>query len=185
MSNSLDLIQLSQETQKLTALIVDDDQEASGIMQNIFGQLFKEVFVAEDSKDALKIYKRQRPDIVFTDIMMPGIDGLELSRQIREINKNQVIVVISASSDMNVVTEVIKIGATSFLQKPIDMKSVIETLRQITSNVKRRKKVETKVFSVNIPVHLYDKLEEDAKEERISKTAVIVRALKQFYKEED
>jgi YesN/AraC family two-component response regulator len=185
MSNSLDLIQLSQETQKLTALIVDDDKEVSSVMENIFSQLFKEVFIASNSKDALKIYKRERPDIVFTDIMMPGIDGLELSRQIREINKNQVIVVVSASNDMNVVTEVIKIGATSFLQKPIDMKSVIETLRQITGNVKRRKKVETKVFSVNIPVHLYDKLEEDAKEERISKTAVIVRALKHFYKEDE
>jgi YesN/AraC family two-component response regulator len=181
MSETLDLVQLSNETKKLTALIVEDEKESNELMQNIFGKLFKKVYTAYDAMEGLQLYRTFKPDIVFTDIIMPETDGINFSKQIREIDKEQIIIIVSASNDMNQVTEAIQIGVNSFIQKPIEMKQLIDVLRQIVGMIGKRKKVETKVFSVNIPLDLYERLEEDAKDERISKTAVIVRALKQYY----
>jgi YesN/AraC family two-component response regulator len=122
-----------------------------------------------------------KPDIVFVDIVMPEMDGIELSRRLREMNPNQIIIVISASNDIQKISESIEIGVNSFIQKPIDTKKIIELLSNVTALISKKKKVETKTFSISLPLNLYELVDENAKVESISKNAVIIRALRSFY----
>jgi len=178
---NIDLVQLTQQTKKLTAMVVEDEKVTNELLSSTFKNFFSNVTSCFDAEEALEAYEKEKPDIVFVDIIMPGMDGIELSRRIREQNSNQIIIVISASNDIEKISESIKVSVNSFVQKPIDTKKIIELLGGITSMINKKRKVETKTFSISLPLDLYDLVNDNAKEESISKNAVIIRALRDFY----
>jgi len=178
---NIDLIQLTEQTKKLTAMVVEDEKVTNELLSSTFKNFFANVDSCFDGETALKLYLETKPDIMFVDIIMTGMDGIELSRKIREINPTQIIIVISASNDIEKISESIEVGVNSFIQKPIDTKKIIELLTGVTAMIAKKKKVETKTFSISLPLDIYDTVNENAKAESISKNAVIIRALRSFY----
>jgi len=178
---NIDLIQLTEQTKKLTAMVVEDEKVTNELLSSTFKNFFANVDSCFDGETALKLYLEKKPDIMFVDIIMSGMDGIELSRKIREINPTQIIIVISASNDIEKISESIEVGVNSFIQKPIDTKKIIELLTGVTAMIAKKKKVETKTFSISLPLDIYDTVNENAKAESISKNAVIIRALRSFY----
>ncbi|MBN2895773.1 MAG: response regulator [Campylobacterales bacterium] len=182
--STVDLVRLTEQIKKLTAMVVEDEKVANELLSSTFKNFFSEVTSAYDGQEALEKYKEKEPDIVFLDIIMPEMDGIELSRRIKEINPGQIIIVISASNDIQKISESIEVGVNSFIQKPIDTKKIIELLDNITNIVNKKRKIETKTFSISLPLDIYDLVNNNAKAESISKNAVIIRALRAFYKED-
>ena len=178
---NIDLVQLTGQTKKLTAMIVEDEQVTNELLSSTFKNFFSDVFSCFNGDEALNTYNRVKPDVVFVDIVMAGMDGIELSRRIREINPTQIIIVISASNDIEKISESIEVGVNSFIQKPIDTKKIIELLTSVTAMISKKRKIETKTFSISLPLDLYDLVNDNAKAESISKNAVIIRALRGFY----
>jgi len=178
---NIDLVQLTQQTKKLTAMVVEDEKVTNELLSSNFKNFFSDVYSAFNGKEALKTYLKTMPDVVFVDIIMDGMDGIELSRKIREENPSQIIIVISASNDIEKISESIEVGVNSFVQKPIDTKKIIELLSSVVSMVAKKKKIETKTFSISLPLDLYEAVDDNAKAESISKNAVIIRALRSFY----
>lgn len=178
---NVDLIQLTEQTKKLSAMVVEDEKVTNELLSSTFKNFFSNVESCFDGASALEAYKNNEPDVVFVDIIMSGMDGIELSRKIRELNPSQIIIVISASNDIEKISESIEVGVNSFIQKPIDTKKIIELLESVVSMIAKKKKVETKTFSISLPLDLYDVVNDNAKAESISKNAVIIRALRSFY----
>ncbi|MBS4067961.1 MAG: response regulator [Sulfurimonas sp.] len=180
MSN-VDLVQLTQETKKLSAMVVEDEKVANELLSSTFKNFFSDVKSCFNGREVLEAYLKYAPDVVFVDIIMSEMDGIELSRKIREIDPNQIIIVISASNDIKKISESIEVGVNSFIQKPIDTKKIIELLTSVVTMVAKKKKIETKTFSISLPLDLYEVVNDNAKAESISKNAVIIRALRSFY----
>jgi YesN/AraC family two-component response regulator len=180
---NVDLVQLTKQTKKLTAMIVEDEKVTNELLSSTFKNFFSDVQSSSNGEEALQIYNKFKPDVVFVDIIMDGMDGIELSRKIREIDANQIIIVISASNDIEKISESIEVGVNSFIQKPIDTKKIIELLHSVVSMITKKKKVETKTFSISLPLDIYETVNENAKAESISKNAVIIRSLRSFYEE--
>ena len=178
---NIDLVQLTTQTKKLTALVVEDEKVTNELLSSTFKNFFSEVYSTLDAEEALELYKKHQPDVVFVDIIMEGIDGIELTRRIREINPKQIVIVISGSNDMAKIAESIEVGVNSFIQKPIDTKKIIDLLASIVSMMNKKRKQQTKTFSISLPLDLYDLVNDNAKAESISKNAVIIRALRKFY----
>ncbi|MGB3962245.1 MAG: response regulator [Sulfurimonas sp.] len=178
---NVDLVQLTQETKKLTAMIVEDEKVTNELLSSTFKNFFADVHSCFNGDEAIKVFNRTKPDVVFVDIIMPGMDGIELSRRIRAENPGQIIIVISASNDIEKISESIEVGVNSFIQKPIDTKKIIELLTNIVGIIAKKKKIETKTFSISLPLDLYESVNDNAKAESISKNAVIIRALRSFY----
>ena len=178
---NIDLVQLTEHTKKLTAMIVEDEKVTNELLSSTFKNFFSNVESCFDGEQALRVYKETKPDVVFVDIIMAGMDGIELSRRIRELNPTQIIIVISASNDIEKISESIEVGVNSFIQKPIDTKKIIELLNSVVAMITKKKKVETKTFSISLPLDLYETVNENGKAESISKNAVIIRALRSFY----
>lgn len=178
---NIDLVQLTGQTKKLTAMIVEDEKVTNELLSSTFKNFFSDVYSCFDGDEALKTYNKLKPDVVFVDIVMAGMDGIELSRKIRQINPTQIIIVISASNDIEKISESIEVGVNSFIQKPIDTKKIIELLTSVVAMVSKKRKIETKTFSISLPLDLYDLVNDNAKAESISKNAVIIRALRGFY----
>jgi len=178
---NIDLVQLTEQTKKLSAMVVEDEKVTNELLSSTFKNFFSDVKSCFDGEQTLEVYKQTQPDIIFVDIIMPGMDGIELSRKIRELNPSQIIIIISASNDIEKISESIEVGVNSFIQKPIDTRKIIELLTSIVSMITKKKKVETKTFSISLPLDIYETVNDNAKAESISKNALIIRALRSFY----
>ena len=110
-------------------LIVDDER---GIRQAL-GQLLEyegyEVRAVENAVDAIAEYDRWRPHLVFLDVKMAGIDGLEALKRIREHDASATIVMISGHGTIQTAVEATQRGAYDFLEKPLDTDRILVTLR--------------------------------------------------------
>ena len=91
----------------------------------------KEAFEAADGEQAVEVYKEQKPDIVFMDIVMPKKDGVEAVKDIIAEHPNATIIMASSVGTQSYLKDAIKAGATDFLQKPFDpeqVKKIITTV---------------------------------------------------------
>jgi len=116
---------------KMAKILVVDDEE--GIRRQLTAILREEGYSAESAAngtEAIAIMKKQYFDIVITDLMMPGIDGMELLRHIKKDYPNTVVVMITAHGSERIAVEAIKAGAYDYIPKPFsypeEMLAVIE-----------------------------------------------------------
>lgn len=89
------------------------------------------VFEAADGEDAVAKYKENNPDIVFMDIVMPKLTGIEALKQIKEYDKNAKVIMASSVGTQSHLKEAIVNGAYDFVQKPIDDAQIEKLIRNI------------------------------------------------------
>lgn len=141
-SNIKDLISYSPN---INVLFAEDNHEVKVQLLKFFRNFFPNIDEANDGKEALEMYNKYKTnhgnfyDLVITDISMPKLDGIELSRNIMKQNQNQIILVISAHTDSEKVIELLNIGVYKFIQKPVEYNTLISTLSSIISKIKREK----------------------------------------------
>jgi len=112
----------------LTILYAEDDKELRDKVSLSLNMFFKSCIVASDGEEALKYYKKEKIDIVISDIQMPHINGIELTKEILNINKDQTIIIISAYDDSKYLIELINLGISNFITKPIVSDEFIKIL---------------------------------------------------------
>ncbi|CAM3637481.1 response regulator transcription factor [Marinicrinis lubricantis] len=97
---------------------------------------------ATDGNSALELFRTVRPDIVFTDIRMPGMDGLQLIEEIAQEAPDTYCVVFSGFNEFEYVKRAIKLGVVDYLEKPISIESVETALGKITAHVQEQRERE-------------------------------------------
>jgi DNA-binding response OmpR family regulator len=127
------IAELRKYTKSMTVLVAEDYPVLQKSLENIFSSLFLEVAVASDGVEALQLYKNKMADkksydIVFSDIAMPNMDGIKLTKRIKEINHNQIIIIFSAHQDSNYLLELINLDVRRFILKPISLKNLLDEL---------------------------------------------------------
>jgi YesN/AraC family two-component response regulator len=116
---------LQNMTSKLTVLFVEDDNDLRLETTEILSSLFKEVRAAENGKIGLEKYIEYHEetgeyfDLVISDIMMPKMSGIDMARKIVVHHANQQFIFISAHQDSDYLVNLIDVGVTSFISKPI------------------------------------------------------------------
>jgi two-component system response regulator AtoC len=110
-------------------LLIDDEQDVRVSLSNFLRKLGHEVVCAEDGMAGLREFHSAGFDLVITDIRMPGMDGLELLRRIKAIEKSPVdVIVITGHGDMENAIRALKYGAYDYLQKPINVRELAITI---------------------------------------------------------
>jgi len=88
------------------------------------------VFTAENGKEGLEIFERERPPLVLTDVKMPGMDGIEVLKRIKEIEPKTEVIVITGHGDMDLAIKALNLDATDFINKPIQRQLLDEALKR-------------------------------------------------------
>ena len=109
-------------------LVVDDESGIRGALAQLFEYEGHEVRVAEDGMDGIELAKEFRPDVIFLDVKMPGLDGLDVLERIRSEDPTAVIVMISGHGTIDTAVEATRKGAYDFLEKPLDTDRLLVTL---------------------------------------------------------
>ncbi|HSJ62324.1 MAG TPA: sigma-54 dependent transcriptional regulator [Gemmatimonadaceae bacterium] len=110
-------------------LVVDDERGVRAALGQLLEYEGYDVRTAENAVDALAEYERFRPHLVFMDVKMAGIDGLEALKKIREMDPAATVVMISGHGTIQTAVEATQLGAYDFLEKPLDTDRILVTLR--------------------------------------------------------
>ncbi len=111
-------------------LIVDDEDHIRFVIKEAFSHAYQ-VFTASEGLAAVEIIKKERPTLVFLDIKMPGISGLEVLRLVKEAGLSPVIWMLTGEEDLDIALTTLNMGASGYLTKPFDIKKI----RDIVLNV--------------------------------------------------
>ena len=113
---------------KFTILYVEDDKTTQEIIKEILRYSCKEVFIADNGEDGLKLYKEKKPDIVLSDIAMPLMDGLEMSEAIKKLNPNQPIALFTAFSESSFLKKASELDISTYILKPLEEEQFFNSL---------------------------------------------------------
>lgn len=114
---------------KQNILIVDDEASIRESLSGILRDEGYEVAVAADGATALRLVDEDPPDLIFMDIVMPGMDGIEALRRIREKHPDLYVIIISAYGSVETAVKALKSGAFDFIEKPLSLEKVVITVK--------------------------------------------------------
>jgi PAS domain S-box-containing protein len=124
-----------------TVLLVDDEEAIREIMSLSLTDLGYPVLTAAGGEEALAAFAAHAPGIVLTDIKMPGMDGVELLRRLKEIDPDTEVVMISGHGDMNLAMQSLKFGALDFITKPVRDELLINALKRAGERIGMRRQI--------------------------------------------
>ena len=111
-------------------LVIDDEESIRTLLRISLTHKGFEVITAEDGSKGVEIFKREKPPIVITDIKMPGIDGLEVLKEIKELNPDARVIVITGHGDMESAIESLKLDASDFINKPVKEDALMVAIKR-------------------------------------------------------
>ena len=113
-------------------LVAEDDGHTRTGLQAIFEGEGYQVVTAPDGRSALEMFTREQPDCVCLDIMMPGLSGYDVCREIRRHDASVPVILISAKSEEIDTVVGLELGADDFIVKPFGVKEVVARIRAVT-----------------------------------------------------
>ncbi|PHO08959.1 hypothetical protein CPG37_11575 [Malaciobacter canalis] len=122
----------------LSILIVEDEKKIASELHGLLKKIFKKCDVAYDGLEALELYNKNAYDIIVTDINMPKLNGLELTKKIKAKNKNQCILIFSAYIDTFVI-DLIDLGINGLILKPFKIDKFFQVLSKNSENIMLKK----------------------------------------------
>src|SRR5215831_7646229 len=117
---------------KARILVVDDEPAIRDTLRMTLEYDGHEVLLAASGQEALAVTERESPDLVFLDIKMPGLDGLEVLSRLRALNEALPVVIISAHGTAATALEAGRLGAFRFIEKPLSKDYVLDAVREGT-----------------------------------------------------
>jgi len=112
-------------------LYVEDEKDIRHEMSEILSLDFKNVIIAENGQDGLKMYKEHNPDLVITDVQMPYMNGIDMSKSILEINKDAKIIVMTAFNENGYMTKAKEVGIKNYINKPVNINELFDSIHML------------------------------------------------------
>ena len=135
-------------------LVVDDDDEIRAALAEALADDNAEVRTAESAETALASFSDGAPDIVLSDIRMPGLDGIALLRTLKERAPTVDVILMTAYDDMPTVVAAMREGAADFLSKPLGLHELRRVLARVTEDRRTRERARLKVEEEAAPYRL-------------------------------
>ena len=124
-----------------SVLVVDDEELTLRTISRGLRQEGFEVFTAGSGEDALKVFQDHKPDVTLLDIVLPGIDGVEVLRRVKQASPSAIVLMMSAYHLVDRAVEALKLGAYDYLIKPFHLSDMIANIQRATEMLALRVRV--------------------------------------------
>ena len=137
----MDYALLKKYTRDIHILFVEDDTDFRKEFSELLKDIFPKVTTAVDGLDAFNEYKKYYEntnryyDLIISDIKMPNCDGVELVDNLYKINKNQLVIILSARNEFNYLLPLVNLGIHQFFTKPIDYNYFLEDIFKLCNHI--------------------------------------------------
>jgi DNA-binding NtrC family response regulator len=115
---------------EITVLVVDDEPSNQTSLAKIFQREGMRVFTAEGAKTALEVARKHKVQVVLTDLMMPGTNGVELMRALKEVSPDTETVLMTAYGTVETAVQAMRDGAYDFVEKPLKRMTIVKSVRK-------------------------------------------------------
>ncbi len=156
-------------------LLVDDEADIRDVLEISLSDSGYEVLTAENGDEALSLFRKTHPSIVFTDIKMPGMDGIEVLKKIKEESPDTEVIMITGHGDMELAIQSLKYEATDFITKPINIDALEIALKR--ANEKIYFKAKLKEYTENLEELVDEKTKKLVEAERLAAVGQTVAGL--------
>ena len=109
-------------------LVVDDEADAVELLREFLAGKGYEVLTASNGEEALQKVKEERPHLILLDVRMPKVNGLEVLKRVREIDKEVGVIMVTAVNEEETGREALQLGAFDYITKPLDLKYLEQSL---------------------------------------------------------
>ncbi|MCK9491694.1 MAG: response regulator transcription factor [Sulfurimonas sp.] len=137
----------------LRVLFVEDEENIARLLKEAIGDSFYSFTIAKDGRDGLEMFEKISPDIVITDINMPNMNGLEMANEIKKINQNIPIIILSAFSDKEKFLGAIDTGVAKYFLKPYEPDEILSYISSIADELGSKTVELCEGFSYNKTTH--------------------------------
>ena len=134
-------------SKSLNLLFVEDNREFANQTIKLFNNFFDNVTLAINGVDGIEKFKNASFDLVISDINMPDLDGISMIRELKTINYNIPIIMLTAHDDSSLIIECINIGVDGYLLKPIELEELQLILQKITQQSAYKKEINRLVLN--------------------------------------
>jgi len=128
-----------QRKMDITLLYVEDEAAAREEVSQFLTRRVRTLILASNGEEGLERFRAERPDLIVTDIRMPVMDGLQMARVVRQMNKGVPIIVTTAHSDTSYMLEAIDIGIDQYVVKPVDAEKLSGALEKCEEIIEYRR----------------------------------------------
>ncbi|MDL1939763.1 sigma-54-dependent Fis family transcriptional regulator [Candidatus Jettenia sp. AMX1] len=122
-------------------LIIDDEVDLCDMISRILSKSGYITYMASDGNTGMEIFNKEFPSVVILDLRMPGMHGIEILRQIRSINNEIPVIIITAYGEIRSAVEAIKIGAYDYITKPFDNEELELTVKRAIEERSMRQEI--------------------------------------------
>lgn len=122
-------------------LLIDDEEGIRKVLQIILSQIGYSVICAANGQEGLELFETEWPAIVVTDIRMPGLDGIEVLKTIKERTEDVEVVVITGHGEMDLAIQALKLQASDFIHKPISNDALLVAIERALERIAVRRKL--------------------------------------------
>jgi two-component system chemotaxis sensor kinase CheA len=147
-------------SQTLKVLYVEDDMQTREQTLKMLHNFFTDIVIAVDGQDGLEKYKENKIDLVISDISMPHMDGIEMSKKILEINDKQYIIIITAFNDIERMKQLIEIGVKNYIHKPMELNSFTHSIDKLVQSYLKKQNIDNDIVEIKKLNHELDALVE-------------------------
>jgi len=116
-------------------LYVDDNKALCETYVSFFQDIFQSVECAFDGEEALELYNKNRYELVITDINMPHMNGFTFIKEMKAINPDQAVIIVSAYSEIAYLSKLNQCDVSHFLVKPVDTKELMEKVYDVLEDL--------------------------------------------------
>ena len=116
-------------------LVVDDEKGVSDQLRDFFGKRGYNVFAATSGDEALRLVKEEKPNIVILDIVMAGMTGIEVLREIKKINPKIRVIMLTALEDDKTRSICKELGSSAYITKPYNFEDVLKAARKLVNEI--------------------------------------------------
>ncbi|HJB13552.1 MAG TPA: sporulation transcription factor Spo0A [Candidatus Oscillibacter excrementigallinarum] len=147
-----------------TVLLADANEEFRAMVQRIIeeSEEFTVAGSVGDGAEALRLARQEAPDLVLMDVLLPGLDGFGVLKQLRELEKMPKVILVSAFCSDSVVSEAVELGASYFMFKPVERDALLDRMRALFSRdlpeerhpVELKNLVTSVIHEIGVPAHI-------------------------------
>lgn len=119
----------------LKVLYVEDEDFTREELAIFLRRRVGKLFTARNGSEGLEVLSKNNPDLIITDLKMPGMDGMEMIRTIREQGNASAAIIISALSDSDIILKAVDLGITKYVVKPVNTKELVFTMEKLAVDI--------------------------------------------------
>jgi len=126
----------------ISVLYVEDEPITRSAVSRMLKRRVATLYEAENGKEGLELFDQYRPNIVISDIRMPVMDGMAMSKEIKSLDKASRIILTTAHSDASILLDSIEVGVDKYILKPLDMDALYSAIDQCAETVMLERKIQ-------------------------------------------